>query len=284
MITVYFFDGTAIGAVCLAAGDPLPAPVLWVDLLQPTPEEEDHIERELGIRIPTREQIWKNETLNRFYEENGVHYMTSAVITKVDSPYPSTSAITFVMTRDYLLTLRHITPTSFQVFTGRIAKRPHKFTSGARVLEGLLEEIISRVAYNAENVVGALDHLSHHVFGAKASGARRGQVTTSKMQDILMELGKNADLNSKINESLHSLSRMLFYFAQVNGEADLAKSIQTLETDIRALIQQTAFLSDKITFLLDTTLGMINVEQNLIIKLFSVVTVFMLPPTLVAGI
>src|SRR6185312_4057537 len=90
------------------------------------------------------------------------------------------------------------------------------------------------------------------------------------MKDVLIRLGTCGDLNSKINESLHSLGRMLSFFRHLHGNnEDMSAAINTLMMDVNALTQQTAFLSDKLTFQLDATLGMINVEQNTIVKIFS---------------
>jgi magnesium transporter len=153
-----------------------------------------------------------------------------------------------------------------------------------QVLEGLLEEVITRVAHNSEVVVEGLDQLSHNIFGESMAGM---QVKNSSqaMLVVLKRLGTFADLNSKINESLHSLGRMLSFFKQVNNNDSVTeRNIKTLNTDLFALSQQTLFLSDKITFQLDATLGMINVEQNTIMKIFTVASIFFLPPTVIGSI
>jgi magnesium transporter len=267
----------------IAAADPVPDGALWIDICNPSLDEEKSIEAQLGIEIPTREETWKNRVLNRLYQENGIAYMTAAIITKVDSPYPQTSSVTFVLGPHYLLTIRYISPTSFQNFAQRLMRYPQKFLTGSYVLEGLLEEIITRVAYNSEIVVAELDTLSHEIFGSESLGANKQPALI--MKGILRRLSTCADLNSKINESLHSTGRILSFFRQVHGHSkEVDDGIRTLMTDVQALSQQTAFLADKVTFQLDATLGMINVEQNMIIKIFSVVAVFFLPPTLLSSI
>jgi len=283
MITVYRKQNGHVIAQALVAGEHIPDQVIWIDIQNPTHEEEIAVEQQLGIQIPSKEEVWKNEVLNRFYQEDGVFYMTAAIITKVDTPYPQTSAVTFILAPRYLLTMRYISPTSFQNFANRIQKSHGKFGTAAHVMEGLLEEVITRVAHNSEVVVDTLDKLSHRIFGAEEDDKRRNS-PSQQMKAVLEKLGACADLNSKINESLHSISRMLGFFKQVNpcaGQMD--SEIAILSADVVALIKQTNFLSDKITFQLDATLGMINVEQNLIIKIFSVVAVFFLPPTLVSS-
>ncbi len=282
MITVYVRHGDAIIARALSETDAIPKDVVWIDLYAPSQAEEHSVEQQLGLALPSKEEVWKNQVLNRMFRENGVAYMTAAIITKLDSPHPQTSAVTFILTPLYLLTLRHIAPTSFQNFAQRIQRSPQQFIRSPQVMEGLVEEIITRVAHNSEVVVGTLDALSHTIFNLDDLVKHRKN-PSQMMKEVLSKLGRTADLNSKINESLHSILRMLSFFKQDALDADVDAAITVLMTDAIALTKQTAFLSDKVTFQLDATLGMINVEQNLIIKIFSVATVFFLPPTLISS-
>ncbi len=109
--------------------------------------------------------------------------------------------------------------------------------------------------------------------------------SSTLLQGVLKKLGAAADLNSKINESLQSLQRLSVFLKQeVSQDPKIDAKLDILMNDTNALLTQSAFLSDKVTFQLDATLGMINVEQNLIIKIFSMVAVFFLPPTLIASL
>jgi magnesium transporter len=283
MISIFFKHGNNISAGFINPGDPIPVETLWIDIFNPTLEEERYIETQMQIQIPSKEEVWKNEVLNRFYHEDGVSYMTAALITKIDSPYPQTSAVTFMLHEKYLVTMRYISPTSFQNFAQRLLRHPQKFTCGADILEGLLEEIITRVAHNSEVVVQDLDALSHDIFGSSITENQRNP--SQIMQAVIRRLGTCADLNSKINESLYSLNRLLYYFMEIpSNSKEIKQDVYTLTTDVKALMRQTDFLADKVTFQLDATLGMINVEQNLIIKIFSVAAVFFLPPTMISSI
>lgn len=289
MITVYYRYGEIIVSKKLAVNEKIPDSVVWVDIqsesvLDSGQDDKKEIEQQLKIEIPSSSEVWKNHVLNRLYMEDGVAYMTAALITKIESPYPETSAVTFILTNDCLVTIRNIAPTSFNNFANRLLRPTEKFKNAGYVLEGLMEEIITRVAHNSEVVVDSLDKLSHSIFGA-GEEVGKGQNISQMMKDVLKSLGACADLNSKINESLHSISRMLNFFKQgVSQDAELDNNIAILMNDAQFLSQQTSFLSDKITFQLDATLGMINVEQNLIIKIFSVVAVFFMPPTLVSSL
>ncbi len=282
MMTVYCRRNDAVVALTLSVADEIPKDVVWIDMQSPTQEEELSAERQLGIAIPSKEEVWKNQVLNRMFREKGNAFMTAALITKIDSPYPQTSAVTFILTPLYLLTMRQIAPTSFQSFATRIQRTPAQFPTSQHILEGLIEEIITRVAYNSEMVVDTLDKLSHTIFNLDELVKHRKN-PSEMMKKVLADLGRAADLNSKINESLHSIMRMVGFFKQDMLNAEVDAAVNVLITDTIALTKQTAFLSDKITFQLDATLGMINVEQNLIIKIFSVATVFFLPPTLISS-
>jgi len=287
MITMYRRLSDRVQAFPLKSAEEISSDALWVDIQAGAEfSEQEAVARQLGVEIPSQTENWKNHVLNRLYVEDGVAYMTAAIINKLESPYPVTSAVTFILTKNCLLTVREISPTSFNHFSQRVQRPSENFVTSERVLEGLLEEIITRVAHNSEVVVETLDNLSHTIFGTDANGGKTKSPSLI-MKDALRTLGSSADLNSKINESLHSLQRMLCFFKQVapmhKNDITIDNDIDILITDTVALAQQTSFLSDKITFQLDATLGMINVEQNLIIKIFSVVAVFFMPPTLVSS-
>lgn len=292
MLMVYTKQGDAIQCIEISGEQHLPEDAMWVDIVNPTPEESKSVVSQLGIHIPTQEEIWKNQVLNRFFRDNGFSYMTAAIITKINSPHPQTSTLTFVLGKKILVTLRHITPTSFKTFSDRLLQHSQYFVSSDDIMEGLLEEIITRVAYNSEIVISELDLLSHDIFDMDVFDNNKKNQSRN-MNKVLKRLGKISDLNSMVNESLHSLNRMLVFFQKSQGKncadnddhgKEIGDAVSMLISDVDALTKQTAFLSDKITFLLDATLGMINVEQNLIIKIFSVVAVFFLPPTLISSI
>jgi len=265
-------------------GDALPEGLFWIDMVSPTHDEHLAIEKLLSIEIPSKTEVWKNNVLNRLYVEEDIAYMTASLISKSESPYPQTSAVTFILGKNFFLTVHDISPTSFKNFSLRLLRPHEKFLTSAHLLTGLFEEIINRVAFNSELVVSSLDEVSHDVFGVNVLD-KRVKKSGQFLKAAIKKLGGAADLNSQINESLHSISRLLIFLKQfASSEPTTAVAIDLLISDTAALKTQCAFLSDKITFLLDATLGLINVEQNVIIKIFSVVAVFFLPPTMVSSI
>ena len=289
MMTAYYREGGVLKTALLARVKDNRQSIfdcaVWIDIHGPGPEEERYLKDHLNVAIPTRGEIWRNQALNRLYVENGVAYMTAALLHKISSNHPKTSAVTFILTDPCLITIRHTAPTSFGHFQTRLLNNSDAFTTGPEVLEGLIQEMFTRVAWHMEMLVDGLDDLSRRIFDDHAFENKQGNPSIV-MRQVLQKLGALADLNSKIHESLQSLERMLVFFRKTirADQKDLQEDLDVLIADADALINQTAFMSNKVSFQLDAALGMINVEQNLISKIFSIVAVFFIPPTLISSI
>jgi magnesium transporter len=283
MITVFYRQDNIIQSKKLDEKETIPENTLWIDVESASTHDLDLIQKNCAIQLPSKSDVWKNNVLNRLYIEDSIAYMTAAIITKHESPYPNISAVTFILTPSSLITIRDISPTSFNVLASRLLSLPNTFKTSSQLLEGLLGEMITRVAYNMEVVEETLDNFSHRIFAGEDSEKER-KTTSQMMKNTLKSMGTCADLNSKMNESLHSINRLLHFFKRtVPAASELDKNIGILISDTSELTQQTNFAADKISFQLNALLGMINIEQNMIIKIFSVVSVFFLPPTLVAS-
>jgi magnesium transporter len=273
-----------LAKVEVAPDGPLPVAAVWIDLVSPTPDEERQVEALLGVGVPTREEMQEIEVSSRLYEENGALYMTATVVAKADTQHPEASAVSFILTGDRLVTVRYAEPQSFELFAGRCQRSPGPYARGDAVLAGLLDALIDRVADVLEHIGLEVDGISHEVFEHPASPRKTGD-----FQGILRALGRRGDLTSKVRESLVGIGRLLMFFGHANvantkTQKDLRNRLRTMSRDVRSLTEHASFLSGKINFLLDATLGMINIEQNAIIKIFSVVAVVFLPPTLIASI
>jgi magnesium transporter len=259
----------------------IPEDAVWIDLFEPTQEEESAVENFLRVDIPTREEMNEIEMSNRFYQEYNATYMTVTLLAKADSD-PQTHAVTFVMTNRKLITIRYVHLQTFDVFAIR-SERPvaNIHFAGDVVFIGLLEAIITRLADIIEELGHNIDKLSHKILRQRPKDADRPD-----FQEILEQIGSSGDLISKTRESMVSIMRLLSFTANVNMDKseDLKQRLGMAGTDIAALSDHATFLSNKINFLLDATLGMINIEQNNIIKIFSVASVVFLPPTLIASI
>lgn len=258
----------------------------WVDMLNPTDAEEAQIEKLLGINIPTREEMHEIELSNRFYQENDTLYATASIVTGANTDTPEIHAITFVLIGHCLITIRYSAPSFFKVFCERMQKGGYSNGQGNIILAGLLEAIINRIADILEAVGHQIDDTGRNVFRPSPQEISK----TSAQPDfaaILRKVGVGGDLISKLHESLTSISRLISFIgisAYYPVQSPEHRKIETLRRDIQALNEHAGFLSNKISFLLDATLGMVNIQQNSIIKIFSVVAVIFLPPTLVASI
>jgi magnesium transporter len=261
---------------------PFPDEFLWADLFEPTVEEEKAVESLLTVDVPTRDEMKEIETSNRLYEEGNAVYMTATVGSRLDSEMPESSAITFILANDRLITNRYVDPTPVKRFMQYVERSPAVCTSSATLLAGLLESFVERIADLLERVQGELDAVSHTIFGRG-----QGQPSSADLQAMIRRIGANGDLVSKARESLVSFQRLLMYVQQATSvtlSQDQRGRYKSALRDVQSLSDHAGFLANKIQFLLDAVLGLINLEQNNIIKIFSVAAVMFLPPTLVASV
>jgi magnesium transporter len=259
---------------------------VWIDLLNPTKDEDVLVEHALGIAVPTREEMAEIEASSRLYQEGGAHYMTAIVLHQTDVPHepPAATPITFILAGHRLVTVRYAEPRAIAIFLARVQKKDVPCMSGTAVLIGLLEAIIDREADRVERIQGEVDQLSQTIFGVKG-----GEHTRSRRFDVnIRTIGREGELTSRSRECLLTLGRLLTYLGHVMNERGddklLRARAKTAHRDVQSLADHIGYLSTKITFLLDATLGMINNEQNTIIKIFSVLAVALMPPTLVGTI
>jgi magnesium transporter len=267
--------------------DPPPADIpeacVWVDLLEPTLAEERSVERLLAIDVPSREEMREIETSSRLYEENGTLYMTATVITKIDTDRPESAAITFILSNNRLITNRYVDPLPFRRFITYSERHPQAATTAPGILAGLLEAIIERTADVLERVGQGLDDLSANVF----VGDQKGKTRARDLRGVMERIGRDGDLTSKARESLVTLGRQLTFIQQstaVQMPKDQLARYRSMSRDVLALADHASFLANKSSFMLQATLGLINIEQNNIIKIFSVAAAVFLPPTLIASI
>jgi magnesium transporter len=221
------------------------------------------------------------EASNRFYEENGGLYMTATLVTKLDTDLPERTQVTFILTGSKLVTNRYTDPLPFRRFIAYAARHTAVATSGAMVLAGLLEAIVNRIADVLEKVGGDVDAISSKIFFRSYDAG-----APLDFRHVLERIGQSGDLVSKASESLVSLTRLLG-FVQQSGNTQVTQEsrvrYRTLSRDVLAMTDHSNFLGNKVQFLLDATLGMVSIDQNNVVKIFSVVTVFLLPPSVIAG-
>ncbi|MCX7114850.1 MAG: magnesium transporter CorA family protein [Gammaproteobacteria bacterium] len=257
---------------------------IWVDILTPTTEEFMWIESVLGVYLPTRAAMLEIEISSRLYEINQILYMTAILVAGATTGEPKGDSVTFILRESQLITLRYVEPSSFTLLAKEIKQSTMQHYSSAMLLVYLLELTIDRLADNLEMIAANLDQFSKSIF-------HRSHVPNTapslNYTELMQHIGHHAELNSQVRESLLSLNRLISFFNQTaNLRLDqiYLMRLSTLNKDIVSLSDYTTFMTSKINFLLDATLGMVNIEQNNIIKIFSVAAVIFLPPTLIASI
>ena len=282
MLTSY--DSNGSGLIRTDVPQAIGPSTVWIDLLNPTKEEDEFVERNLGISIPTHAEMREIEASNRVYVENGAYYMTAFIVYNLEAPNPSASSITFILKDTRLVTVRYAEPKAFPFFLSRIEKEALPCGSAAAILIGLLETIVHRQADLVERVQDEVEKTAQGIFEIKG-----GQHTKNRRLELLLKaIGKEGNITSRAQESAVSLDRVMTFFANAARERDddarVLQRIKTTRRDISSLMEHMRSLTNRITFLLDATLGMINIEQNQIIKIFSVLAVVLLPPTLVGTV
>ncbi|MGE0699370.1 MAG: magnesium transporter CorA family protein [Hyphomicrobiaceae bacterium] len=271
---------------CLACRNDgaITAEAVWVDLLDPTAEEDARVEQALGISIPTRAEAREIEASSRLYRENGAHYMTAFVIYNADASIPDGATVTFVLAGNRLVTIRYHEPRAFPIFAARAAKGEVECASAPHVLAGILETIVDRMADVIERTQDEVETIARGVFGSRPDS----RTYARRLDAVLRGVGRQGDITARLEESAFSLERVLAYLGGVlkdRGEAPAVLArVETILRDVHSLSQQMRFLTDRTTFLLDATLGAISIEQNKTMKIFSLLAVTMMPPTLVGSI
>ncbi|WFU70668.1 MULTISPECIES: magnesium transporter CorA family protein [unclassified Bradyrhizobium] len=262
----------------------VPENAVWVDLVSPTAAEDKAVERLLGIAIPTREDMQEIEISSRLYIENSARYMTATLMCHSDTDMPRTTAVTFILGDHRLVTVRYDLPKPFALVEAKLARSCTPSITGEMVLMELLDAVIDRCADILERCGSDIDQVSHDIFEPESE--RHGHA--KQYSQILISIGRKGDLTSKVRESLVSIGRVVtFLSAVVEGvkwSKDMREQLKTMQRDVASLTDHASYLSNKITFVLDAMLGVVNLEQNNIIKLFSVMAVVLMPPTLIASI
>ena len=282
MLSVYVPHGATLERTTVEPGSKVPENAVWIDMVTPTVQEDRTVEQMLGIAVPTREEMQEIEVSSRLYVENGARYMTATLMCQSDTPAPKTTPVTFILSGHRLATVRYDDPRPFAIVEHRLARTCPPKVSGESVLMDLLDAVIDRSADILERIGGEVDQVSHSIFEPEE------EVKPPSYNDVLKALGRKGDLTSKVRESLVSIGRLLLFLA---NEADSMKwpkdtrtQLQSMQRDVGSLSDHATYLTNKITFLLDAMLGVVNLQQNNIIKIFSVAAVVLMPPTLVASI
>lgn len=273
----------ALAEVNIGSGR-LPEGAVWIDMLSPSRAEELFVEAATGILVPTPEEMVEIETSSRLYAENGALYMTATIATGIMKDAPESHSVSFVLTPERLITVRYAPVAAFDRFAGHAERTPMLCDTPAMALVNLFDAVVDRLADGIEHIAGEVDAISRQAF-RRARGRGEQRVSNLALQALLTRLGAAQDALSRARESVLSLGRAVGWLNfQAPRDWQLGGHLKSLQRDLNSLGDHANYMAGNITFLLDATLGLISIEQNAVLKIFSVSAIVFMPPTLVAGI
>nr|USU32566.1 magnesium transporter CorA family protein [Methylobacterium sp. OTU13CASTA1] len=295
MISLHGPQG-AVGSPATDGAGPMPAATVWIDLDDPSAEEAHRIEDATGIRVPSRKALSEVENSSRLRRLKNGFSLSTPMITfdKVDSLL---KPLGFVLTKDHLVTVRFHDLRAFAEVKKRIAEGDGPSTTSTEIFLLLMEELVDSLADSLEDMGADLDALSTRIFdfdvrgGAPASDDKLKTQTPRRrdlaLRRILRGIGRRGKALGKIRSSLLGLERIVPFVANECEHllgAEQVPRFEAVRRDIASLDEFEIRQSENVQFLLDATLGLINMEQNNTFRVLTVVSVVGIPPTLVTSL
>ncbi len=257
-------------------------PGVWIDLTTPDQREIDDAHRLSGLHIPSREELEEIETSSRTYVANGAIYVSLPMIARLGPERFISTPVGFVLSKSALITVRFDDlPWMEQVQTSL-----GEMTSPAHVLVRLVDAVVDRLADVSEHVEESLGKISARIF-SRGEQSNRPTHATIDMRAVLRHIGGLGNLISILRGALLGLTRMIpFLLSQAKDllGSECLDRLTTARHDVESLVEFETHLSDKMQFLLDATLGFINISQNETFRILTIVSVIGIPPTILVGV
>lgn len=274
MLNAFKLNDFHLQRLDLEAQDPISS-ALWVDLIEPNEEERDRVQLELGQELATRPELEDIEASARFFEdEDGLHIHSFFYYEDAED-YASNSTVAFTIRDGRLFTLRERELPAFRLYRMRARTQHLQQGNAYELLLDLFETKIEQLADVIEDIYSALESIGKVILGGKPG---------EHFDKALSNLAEQEDAGWKIRLCLMDTQRALsFLVRKARLPANELEQAREVLRDIESLLPHNESLFQKVNFLMDAAMGFINIEQNRIIKIFSVVSVVFLPPTLVAS-
>jgi magnesium transporter len=256
----------------------------WIDLVDPSDAERAEVAAATGLQPPTRAALSEIESSSRLRVEDGTLYLSTPFLTQAEG-VAALTPVGFVLAANVLLTVRfEQLPAFAAVATGCEVAR--SLTAEEAFLR-ILEVVVDQSADRLEEAAADLDEISHTTFQAeqKRWGPRANFNRTQRA--ALRSVGQMGERISKLRDSLVGLGRIAGFVIETADRQLLAQGrgrLNAVRADLTSLSDYQGHLLGKVQFLLDATLGFINIEQNDIVKALTIASVVGIPPVLVAGI
>jgi magnesium transporter len=257
---------------------------VWIDLLEPTDEERARVEQALELRMPARSQLEEIESSSRAFIEKGALYLSTPVLEGSDCRNEVLTTVGFVLSKKSLVTLRFAQVAAFDA----VQRSAEQEKLGAsEILLRLLEGIVDHTADALEHANTDLQAIASSTFHAEHPRKRQLKKASHDLNAALRMLGKLAERASRLRDTLLGVGRIATFGLEADGGHRFASgsaSLEVVRRDVNSLSDYHAHLSGKIQFLLDATLGFINIQQNDIVKALTIASVVGVPPVLIVGI
>ncbi|HTQ02334.1 MAG TPA: magnesium transporter CorA family protein [Polyangiaceae bacterium] len=258
---------------------------VWLDLCNPTDAERAEVQAATGLELPSRAHIEEIETSSRVYIENDALYLSTPMLTGDDCLSHGLTAVGFVLSRGCLVTLRFAKIDAFEQLLERADKTEQPSARDAFLK--LLEAVVDHAADALEHAGADLENISHRAFRAETPRKGNHEKTSDDLRAALRHLGRMSDGISHLRDSMLGMGRIAAFVHETARESHLAGEqprLSAIRGDVASLNDYQAHLAAKVQFLLDATLGFINIQQNDIVKTLTIVSVAGVPPVLIAGI
>ncbi|WP_121067963.1 CorA family divalent cation transporter [Chachezhania antarctica] len=268
------------GRLALQAQGADMADALWIDMFRPTDEQLEQV-RALGFDIPSKAEMRGLKPSNRMHLTAGIDYMTVVMPGRDVQGHPTNGPVSFMLGTEQLVTVRHHAVRAFKTFPG-VADQTAIGCSDARcLLLGLLGENIGGLADMMERIGDRLDELALWIFDDDRK-------SDAELEETLKRTGRMSELIGKIRLALLNLDRLLGHLEPIlmkhEDAAHLKPMLPSLERDVSALAVHCDYLTGRVGFATEATMGMIDLGQNRAVSVMSAVTSLFIPPTLIASI
>ena len=276
MITAFFKDNDTFRFTREVQSAEEMKGALWIDVLRPTPEEKDILRTALDIELTLQHPT--------IYNEDDTLFMTMGLVSKDEENATRVNKLTFILHEDCVVTLHEIELMPVAIFAQRIRRRAHLYDNPQKILWGLLFALSETVADRVEAVGTDLEQLSKNIAEMPTELGTGKTGTMTEISELLAELSRYEDFISQSGESVLQLARVVRYFnAEVDGftDAELQARVNELAADVAGIKDHLAFEHDKVRYLQQASMGILNMQQNQIVKVFTILTAVFLPPTLV---
>jgi magnesium transporter len=245
---------------------------VWIDLVDPSGSEKRVVESFLGTEIQSRAQAEEIESSSRYFETDDAIFANTNFLTPGAEEY-SMQAVSFTLVDDTLTTLREVPLRSFTELQRRLQVNPKQYPSGYTVFATILDQ---RVDLDADMIELLSKEISQY--------AKRINEEEDIDQELLIDISQLQENTMMVRENVVDKQRLISNLMRsTKVPASLEPRLNVLLQDISSLLNHTNFCFERLEYLQDTVLGLINLEQNKIMKIFTVVSVFLMPPTLIAG-